>query len=81
MRGREARLREAYAGWYPEITPGVWHNAEWLSEMVLRQQRKGTPAWALGDRPLSDEHFDFQGISRTRARQSRRVSPEGPART
>jgi hypothetical protein len=81
VRGREARLRDAYAEWYPEIRPGVWHNAEWLTEVVLRQQRRGTPAWALGERPLSDEHFQFQGAARSRSRQPRRISPDGPART
>jgi hypothetical protein len=26
---RQARLRSDYQEWYPEITPGVWHNAAW----------------------------------------------------
>jgi hypothetical protein len=81
VRAREARLRDAYAEWYPEITPGVWHNAEWLTEVVLRQQKRGTPAWALGQRPLSDEHFEFQGPSRAKSRQTRRQCPDLPART
>ncbi|HEU4681834.1 MAG TPA: hypothetical protein VFS51_08815 [Gemmatimonadales bacterium] len=61
MRPREARLREAYKEWYPKITPGVWHNAAWLTEKVLQQQRSGSPVWVLEGRPLAEEHFEFQG--------------------
>jgi hypothetical protein len=61
MRAREARLKAAYDEWYPRITLGVWHNAAWLTEIVLQQQRRGSPAWALEGRPLSNAHFEFQG--------------------
>jgi hypothetical protein len=61
VRPREARLLPAYDEWYPRITLGVWHNAAWLTEMVLQQQRRGSPSWALGSRALSSAHFEFQG--------------------
>jgi hypothetical protein len=61
VRVREARLKPAYDAWYPKITLGVWHNAAWLSEIVLQQQRRGSPRWALENRPLSEAHFEFQG--------------------
>jgi hypothetical protein len=61
MRVREARLKAAYEPWYPRITHGVWHNAAWASEIVLQQQRQGSPRWALNNRPLSEAHFEFQG--------------------
>jgi hypothetical protein len=58
---RRARVRPSYEEWYPRITPGVWHNAAWVTEMVLQQQRKSGPTWALGRRPLAEMHFDFEG--------------------
>jgi hypothetical protein len=58
---REARLKPAYDEWYPRISVGVWHNATWVTEIVLQQQRRGTPCWALEDRPLSNAHFEFRG--------------------
>ena len=61
MRVREARLKPAYEAWYPKISVGVWHNAAWLSEMVLQQQRRGSPRWELKNRPLEEAHFEFQG--------------------
>jgi hypothetical protein len=59
---RQARLRPVYQEWYPDVTTGVWHDAGWLTEMVLRQQRSGSPVWAIEGRPLSAEHFEFQGL-------------------
>jgi hypothetical protein len=61
VRAREARLKMAYDEWYPRITTGVWHNAAWLTEIVLQQQRRGSPCWALEGRPLSNAHFEFRG--------------------
>lgn len=61
MRAREARLRAEYSDWFPKISPGVWHNAGWVTEIVLQQLRQGSPSWELGSRPLSDAHFEFQG--------------------
>jgi hypothetical protein len=58
---RRARVRPSYEEWYPRITPGVWHDAAWVTEMVLQQQRKSGPTWALGRRPLADMHFEFEG--------------------
>ena len=48
MQLRKGRLRPEYDEWYPRIAAGVWHNAAWLTEMVLQQQRQGSPSWALG---------------------------------
>jgi hypothetical protein len=70
MRARQGRLKAEYSDWYPRITPGVWHNAAWLAEIVLQQQRRGTIRWALEERPLSERHFDFQGESRWRGNPS-----------
>lgn len=79
MRPREARLKEAYADWYPSISTGVWHHAGWVAEKVLRQQRVGSPSWQLEGRPLSDAHFDFQGGQapppRTQLRHHARLVP------
>ncbi len=61
MRAREARLRASYSDWFPKISPGVWHNAGWVAEVVLQQLREASPRWELGARPLSDTHFEFRG--------------------
>jgi hypothetical protein len=61
VNARVARIRPSYEEWYPKIRPGVWHNAAWLVEMVLQQQRRGSPTWALEGRPLADDHFEFRG--------------------
>ena len=61
--GRQARLRAEYADWYPAVIPGVWHDATWVRETVLAQQRRGEPRWAIGGRILNDAHFEFQGAS------------------
>jgi hypothetical protein len=58
---RQARLRSEYAEWYPDLWAREWHDAEWATEKVLQQQRKGSPAWGLGQRILSEAHFEFQG--------------------
>jgi hypothetical protein len=58
---RKVRLRPEYAEWYPDFWVGEWHDAEWATEQVLWQQTKGSPAWGLGRRILSEEHFEFQG--------------------
>lgn len=73
---REARLRPAFAEWYPGIEAGVWHNAGWMAEKVLQQQRHGSPGWALGPRPLSEAHFEFQGQAPPQGRQHKpRIHP------
>jgi hypothetical protein len=83
---REARLRPAHAGEYPELPPGVWLTAAEISARVLfvRFARQGPDA--LGTRPLDDEHFEFRGgwtretpeQLRTRANDS---DFRGPVRT
>jgi hypothetical protein len=65
---RQARLRQEYGDWYPEITPGVWHNAAWLAEVVMQQRRRGQPSWSMEGRPLPDQHFEFQGLGPAQGR-------------
>jgi hypothetical protein len=74
MRTREGRLRPEYDEWYPRITPAVWHNAAWLTEIVLQQQRRGAPRWRLGGRALSEEHFEFRGHAPRQGRSPARRS-------
>jgi hypothetical protein len=74
---RKARLREDYADWYPRISPGTWHDAAWVTEVVLQQQRQGSPVWAVEGRVLSEAHFEFQGgdyLPPTGAERRRAVS-------
>jgi hypothetical protein len=61
MRSREARLRAEYSDWFPRISSGVWHDAGWVTEVVLQQLRQGSPSWELGPRPLGETHFEFRG--------------------
>ena len=63
MVGRQDRLRPEYKDWYPGVTADTWHDAVWVREMVLHQQRGGGPRWEIDGRILTDEHFDFQGVS------------------
>ena len=66
VNARQARIKPEYQEWYPKIQPGVWHNAAWLAEMVLQQQRRGSPTWALEGRVLRDEHVEFRGYGPAR---------------
>jgi hypothetical protein len=75
VRGRQALLRREFADWYPGIKPGTWHDAGWVREMVLAQQRHGSPRWALKGRILDDEHFRFQGVSAAQQAQQERRAP------
>jgi hypothetical protein len=61
MTRRRARLRPEYADWYPQIWAGEWHDALWVTEIVRRQLREGSPTWFQGPRILSDRHFQFEG--------------------
>jgi hypothetical protein len=79
VRGRQARLRSAFSEWYPGIEPETWHDAVWVREMVLAQQRHGSPRWALKDRILAEEHFQFQGsTSPSPGQQRQRMPPPEP---
>jgi hypothetical protein len=77
MAGRQARLRLEYAEWYPQIWAGEWHDAAWATEAVLEQQQKGSPAWGLEGRVLSETHFDFRGGAQAprEERERRRAIP------
>lgn len=58
---REARLRPAHAGAYPELPAGVWLTAAEISARVLFIRFTQHGPDALEARPLSDEHFEFRG--------------------
>ncbi len=58
---RKARVRSAFADWYPVLADGDWHDAKWLMESVLRQLRRGSPRWNPAGRVLDDRHFEFEG--------------------
>jgi len=59
---REARLRRACAGLYPELAPGVWMSASVLAELVLeRGLYERRPGSSVTNRLLSDAHFEFRG--------------------
>jgi hypothetical protein len=73
MQTRQARVRPAYNDWYPRISPEVWHNAAWVMEIVLQQQRRGSPRWTLSGRPLDEAHFDFRGLGPRQGRLLPRV--------
>lgn len=58
---REARLRSEYAYLYPNLVAGEWLAATDVgAKMLLWQLRSGRPP-RLGERLLSDKHFEFQG--------------------
>lgn len=75
MPERRARLRQEYRDWYPELEPGVWHNAAWLAELVIHRRRRAPPTWSLQGRPLPEAHFEFEGIAppQGRHRTERRI--------
>jgi hypothetical protein len=59
---REALLKPEYRDWYPDIVPGIWYNAAWLTATVLEQQIRGEPRWAVEEgRYPPDAHFVFRG--------------------
>jgi hypothetical protein len=61
MRARKARLRAEFAGWYPEIPDGEWHDAQRVTEIVRRQLQSGSPTWEISQgRVLDDRHFEFE---------------------
>ena len=82
MRPREARLRAEYSDWFPRISPGVWHGAGWVTEMVLQQLRQGSPVWEVGSRPLDEAHFEFRGgDSKTRPEAQRQSTVGYPRKS
>ncbi len=61
MRHRQARLRSKYAGWYPKIQAGLWHQAPSLAKIVLYHRHRTPPFWSLEGRSLPNDHFEFRG--------------------
>ena len=82
MLQRQARLRAPYTFYYPAISPGEWHHALWVREMVLSQLRKGGLRREGEGRVLSDAHFEFQGglAGQGIRREVRRLLPPSPPR-
>lgn len=64
-RGREARLKEQFAGLYPGIKPGIWLPVERVIRQVtdLIHQDRSKSGVITGERLLRDEHFDYRGAS------------------
>jgi hypothetical protein len=60
-------VREEFADRYPSIKPGEWHDASWVREKVLEQQRRISPRQVLAGRVLDDAHFEFQGVGAHRS--------------
>jgi hypothetical protein len=58
---REARLRPQYAHLYPELPAGRWLPASEVGATILMSQLKALRPASLGERLLSDEHFEFRG--------------------
>jgi hypothetical protein len=59
---RLVRLRPEYANLYPGLEPGVWETATDIMARLLAQHAiQPNPGFMLGNRILSDEHFEFQG--------------------
>ena len=58
---REARLRSEYAYLYPNLVAGEWYPASDVgAKLLLWQLRSGRPP-RLGERLLTDKHFEFRG--------------------
>ena len=55
---REARVRQAYAAWYPGIDARAWHDAAWLTETILRRRRSES---LEAGRALPEAQFEFRG--------------------
>jgi hypothetical protein len=84
---RQARLRPAYAAWYPGLTVSAWVSARTTARAVARQLYEGEPRWSPrwqpGSRILDERHFVFRrGVDRSgdlRTRLGDRV--EGQSQT
>jgi hypothetical protein len=58
---REARLRPEFAYLYPNLVAGEWQAASDVgAKMLLWQLRSGRPP-RLGERLLTEKHFEFRG--------------------
>lgn len=61
---REARVRQAYTTWYPDIDARAWHDAAWLTETVIRRCSESLEA----GRALPEAQFEFRGPEPRRER-------------
>jgi hypothetical protein len=58
MRARMAQLKPEYGACYQGVDL-EWHNAAWLTEVVMQRRRSEPAVWALEGRALPDDHFEF----------------------
>lgn len=60
MRTRMAQLKPEYRHCYQGVD-FAWHNAAWLSEVVIQRKRSEPSVWVLEGRALPNDHFEFMG--------------------
>ena len=60
MNGREARLKEVYAGEYPGITPEVWMPVAELARKLVERHNQGRRLGRF-TRTFDPAHFEFRG--------------------
>ena len=60
MNGREARLKEVYAGEYPGITPEVWMPVAELARKLVERHNHGRRLGRF-TRTFDPTHFEFRG--------------------
>lgn len=60
MNGREARLKEAYAGEYPGIAPEVWIPVAELARKLVDRHQLGRRMGRF-TRTFDPTHFEFRG--------------------
>ena len=60
---REARLRPQYASLYPALEPGTWQPASAIGRQLLLWHLTA-PSLPEGERLMSEEHFEFRGVTR-----------------
>lgn len=81
-RPREARLRPASAHLFPGVTPGVWVQAQTMTDIVWALRLRRGEGLALG-RALDPAHFEFRNEGAAtespapRRRAADRLRPQG----
>jgi hypothetical protein len=77
---RRARVRPGSAAMHPEVVPGVWMSASKAAQLVRSANRRNRRQVALGDRVLSDAHFEFRGGKRSQQQQTGQWAPRAESR-
>jgi hypothetical protein len=57
---REARLKREFAKLYPDLKPGVWYNAAWLSARLFARIPCDGRAESMAT-VMNERHFEFRG--------------------